>query len=140
MIRHLPMFLSGMTKGRSFPAIAQVPLRDFFHTIKQDVKNPKGTIAIFAGYLLNFVYTPRRAPAELRLQGHGPDPDGDAPHPQRQRRGARHQADDGGRPDRHGLGDPRDGEARGQDLGDRERRGDHHPGRHRQRDEEVPVA
>ena len=57
MIRHLPMFLSGMTKGRSFPAIAQVPLRDFFHTIKQDVKNPKGTIAIFAGCLLDFVYT-----------------------------------------------------------------------------------
>lgn len=41
MIRHLPMFLSGMTKGRSFPAIAQVPLRDFFHTIKQDVKIQK---------------------------------------------------------------------------------------------------
>ena len=57
MIRHLPMFLSGMTKGRSFPAIAQVPLRDFFHTIKQDVKNPKGTVAIFAGCLLDFVYT-----------------------------------------------------------------------------------
>ena len=57
MIRHLPMFLSGMTKGRSFPAIAQVPLRDFFHTIKQDVKDPKGTVAIFAGCLLDFVYT-----------------------------------------------------------------------------------
>ena len=57
MIRHLPMFLSGMTKGKSFPAIAQVPLRDFFHTIKQDVKDPKGTVAIFAGCLLDFVYT-----------------------------------------------------------------------------------
>lgn len=57
MIRHLPMFLSGLTKGRSFPAIAQVPLRDIFHTIPQDVKNPKGTIALFAGCLLDFVYT-----------------------------------------------------------------------------------
>jgi len=57
MIRHLPLFLSGMTKGKSFPAIAQVPLRDFFHTIKQDVKDPKGTVAIFAGCLLDFVYT-----------------------------------------------------------------------------------
>lgn len=56
MIRHLPMFLSGLTKGRSFPAIAQVPLRDIFHTIPQDVKNPKGTIALFAGCLLDFVY------------------------------------------------------------------------------------
>ena len=57
MIRHLPMFLSGMTKGRSFPAIAQVPLRDMFHTIEQNVKEPKGTVAIFAGCLLDFIYT-----------------------------------------------------------------------------------
>ena len=57
MIRHLPMFLSGLTKGRSFPAIAQVPLRDIFHTIPQHVENQKGTIALFAGCLLDFVYT-----------------------------------------------------------------------------------
>lgn len=57
MIRHLPMFLSGMTEGRSFPTVAQVPFRDIFPTIKQDVPNPKGKIALFAGCLLDFVYT-----------------------------------------------------------------------------------
>lgn len=57
MIRHLPMFLSGLTEGRSFPAVAQVPLRDIFPTIKQEVKEQKGTVAIFAGCLLDFIYT-----------------------------------------------------------------------------------
>ena len=57
MIRHLPTFLSGMTQGRSFPAIAQVPFRDIFPTIEQNVENPKGKIALFAGCLLDFVYT-----------------------------------------------------------------------------------
>lgn len=57
MIRHLPMFLSGLTEGRSFPAVAQVPLRDIFPTIKQEAKEQKGTVAIFAGCLLDFIYT-----------------------------------------------------------------------------------
>ncbi len=56
-IRHLPLFLSGMTDGKSFPNIARVPFRDIFPTIKQDVPNPKGKIALFAGCLLDFVYT-----------------------------------------------------------------------------------
>ena len=57
MIRHLPMFLAGATQGRSFPAIAQVPFRDIFPTIEKNVENPKGKIALFAGCLLDFVYT-----------------------------------------------------------------------------------
>ena len=57
MIRHLPMFLSGMTTGRSLPAVAQVPFRDIFPTIEQKVDNPKGKIALYAGCLLDFVYT-----------------------------------------------------------------------------------
>lgn len=57
MIRHLPLFLSGLTDGRSFPNIAQVPFRDIFPTIRQNVPSPKGTIAMFAGCLLDFVYT-----------------------------------------------------------------------------------
>ena len=57
MIRHLPMFLSGLTKGRSFPTIAQVPFRDEFPELEQKVENPKGKIAMFAGCLLDFVYT-----------------------------------------------------------------------------------
>ncbi|MCQ2553195.1 MAG: LUD domain-containing protein [Clostridia bacterium] len=57
MMRHLPNFLSGLAKGRSLPKIAQVPFRDVFATIQQDVPNPKGKIAMFAGCLLDFVYT-----------------------------------------------------------------------------------
>lgn len=56
MIRHLPNFLSGLTKGRSFPTIAKIPFRDIFPTIQQNVPNPKGKIALFAGCLLDFVY------------------------------------------------------------------------------------
>ncbi len=58
MIRHLPLFLSGLTEGRSFPNIAQVPFRDIFPTIRQKIEGEvKGTIAMFAGCLLDFVYT-----------------------------------------------------------------------------------
>ncbi len=57
MIRHLPLFLNGLTKGRSFPTIAQVPFRDEFPELEQNVENPKGKIALFAGCLLDFVYT-----------------------------------------------------------------------------------
>ena len=55
-IRHLPMFLSGMTEGRSLMSIAPVPFRDIFPTIQQKVENPKGKIAMFAGCLLDFAY------------------------------------------------------------------------------------
>ncbi|MCH4188539.1 MAG: LUD domain-containing protein [Megasphaera sp.] len=57
MIRHMPMFLSGLTAGRSLPTVAPQPFRDLLPTIKQDVPNPKGKIAIFTGCLLDFVYT-----------------------------------------------------------------------------------
>lgn len=56
MLRHMPMFLSGLTEGRSLPSIAPVPFRDVLPTINQDVPNPKGKIAIFTGCLLDFVY------------------------------------------------------------------------------------
>ena len=55
-IRHLPMFLSGMTEGRSLMSIAPVPFRDIFPTIQQKVDNPKGRIAMFTGCLLDFAY------------------------------------------------------------------------------------
>lgn len=57
MIRHLPMFLSGLTVGRSLPNIAPKPFRDIIGELEQDVKDPKGTIGIFTGCLLDFVYT-----------------------------------------------------------------------------------
>lgn len=56
-IRHLPLFLSGYTEGRSLPTIAKTPFRSEFPKIKQDVKHPKGRIAFFTGCLLDFVYT-----------------------------------------------------------------------------------
>lgn len=56
VIRHLPMFLSGLTEKKSLPAVAEIPFRDVFKTIKQDIKKPKGKIALFAGCLLDFVY------------------------------------------------------------------------------------
>ena len=56
VIRHLPMFLSGLTEKKSLPAVAKVPFRDVFKTIKQNVKKRKGTIALYAGCLIDFVY------------------------------------------------------------------------------------
>ncbi len=53
-IRHLPLFLSGMTEGRSLPAIAAVPFRDRIKKIKQ----PKceETAAFYGGCLIDFAY------------------------------------------------------------------------------------
>jgi len=56
MIRNLPLFLSDLTAGRSLPAIAKQPFRDIFPKIHQHVLAPKGTIAIYTGCLLDFVY------------------------------------------------------------------------------------
>ena len=56
VIRHLPMFLSGLTEKKSLPAVAKVPFRDVFKKVKQDVKNQKGKIALYAGCLIDFVY------------------------------------------------------------------------------------
>lgn len=56
VIRHLPMFLSGLTEKKSLPAVAKEPFRDVFKTIKQDVKKRKGTIALYAGCLIDFIY------------------------------------------------------------------------------------
>jgi L-lactate dehydrogenase complex protein LldF len=53
-IRHLPLFLSDLTEGRSLPAIAAEPFRDAFLKIKQ----PKGKqkVAFYAGCLIDFAY------------------------------------------------------------------------------------
>lgn len=72
MIRHLPMFLSGVTEGKSLPTVAKVPFRDIFPTIEQNVENPKGTVALFAGCLLDFVYvdTAKAVIADLNSIGY----------------------------------------------------------------------
>jgi iron-sulfur cluster protein len=53
-IRHLPMFLSDLTRFRSLPAIAAEPFRDTFPRIPQ----PKGKekVAFYSGCLIDFSY------------------------------------------------------------------------------------
>jgi L-lactate dehydrogenase complex protein LldF len=53
-IRHLPMFLSGLTDGRSLPAIAMAPFRDRFRKIRQPSCGEKA--AFYAGCLIDFAY------------------------------------------------------------------------------------
>jgi L-lactate dehydrogenase complex protein LldF len=55
MIRHLPLFLSGMTQDRSLPAIADEPLRDRFAELPQ--RGPmQDKAALYAGCLIDFAY------------------------------------------------------------------------------------
>jgi L-lactate dehydrogenase complex protein LldF len=53
-IRHLPLFLSDLTDGRSLPAIAAEPFRDLFAKMEQ----PRGRekVAFYAGCLIDFAY------------------------------------------------------------------------------------
>lgn len=53
-IRHLPLFLSDLTEGRSLPAIAATPFRDQFKKIKQTPSTEK--IAFYSGCLIDFAY------------------------------------------------------------------------------------
>lgn len=53
-IRHLPLFLSELTDGRSLPAIAERPFRDIFPEIKQPRAKEKAVF--YAGCLIDFAY------------------------------------------------------------------------------------
>jgi len=53
-IRHLPLFLSDLTDGRSLPAIAEKPFRDIFPTINQAKAKEKAVF--YAGCLIDFAY------------------------------------------------------------------------------------
>jgi len=55
MIRHLPLFLSGMTSDRSLPAIADEPLRDRFPSLPQ-AAGARDRAALYAGCLVDFAY------------------------------------------------------------------------------------
>jgi len=63
-IRHLPMFLSEITKDRSLPAIADVPFRDSVKQIKQP--RPFEKASFYAGCLIDFSY-PRIGEAVVRI-------------------------------------------------------------------------
>ena len=53
-IRHLPLFLSELTDGRSLPAIAERPFRDIFPEIKQPRAKEKAVF--YTGCLIDFAY------------------------------------------------------------------------------------
>ncbi len=53
-LRHLPLFLSDLTDGRSLPAIAAEPFRDRFKGIRQPKCTEKA--AFYAGCLIDFAY------------------------------------------------------------------------------------
>ncbi len=63
-IRHLPMFLAGLTDGRSLPAIVAEPFRDRFKKIAQPRFKEKA--AFFAGCLIDFAY-PEMGEALIRI-------------------------------------------------------------------------
>ena len=55
MIRHLPLFLSGMTRDRSLPAIADEPLRDRVARFPRPAR-VLDRAALYAGCLVDFAY------------------------------------------------------------------------------------
>ena len=56
VIRHLPLFLAGMAKDRSLPAIADIPLRDRIAKITKKIAKPNKRVALFAGCNTDFVF------------------------------------------------------------------------------------
>jgi L-lactate dehydrogenase complex protein LldF len=56
MIRHLPLFLNGMVKERSLPAIAATPFRDRVGEITRKINKPRAKAAFFSGCTIDFVY------------------------------------------------------------------------------------
>ena len=63
-IRHLPLFLSGLTEFRSLPAVAEKPFRDTFLQIRQPKSKEKA--AFYAGCLIDFSY-PEMAEAVVKV-------------------------------------------------------------------------
>jgi len=55
VVRHLPLFLAGVTSNRSLPAIAAKPFRDLAGGLPV-AGRPKGKVGFFAGCLIDFVY------------------------------------------------------------------------------------
>ncbi len=55
-VRHLPLFLAGITKERSLPAIAEIPLRDRVAKITRDNTNPVKKVAFFSGCNIDFIF------------------------------------------------------------------------------------
>ncbi|MGQ9556555.1 MAG: L-lactate dehydrogenase (quinone) large subunit LdhH [Desulfurispora sp.] len=56
MVRHLPLFLAGLTKEKSLPALADRPLRDQTNLLIRPRGETRSRVAFFAGCLTDFVY------------------------------------------------------------------------------------
>jgi iron-sulfur cluster protein len=56
LIRHLPLFLAGLAKDRSLPAIAAEPLRDRIGKIAKEITKPDKKVAFFGGCTIDFVF------------------------------------------------------------------------------------
>ncbi|MCX5824703.1 MAG: LUD domain-containing protein [Deltaproteobacteria bacterium] len=56
LIRHLPLFLAGLAKDRSLPAIAAEPLRDRIGKITKKIDKPDMRVAFFGGCTIDFVF------------------------------------------------------------------------------------
>lgn len=67
-IRHMPMFMSGLSEYRSLPTIAPVPFRDLFRKIKQPASEMKA--AFFSGCAIEFVF-PRIGEAVVKVLNKG---------------------------------------------------------------------
>ena len=56
-LRHLPLFMEEMTKGRSLPTIASEPFRDRVERLmKKNPSKPKKKVAYFSGCNMDFVF------------------------------------------------------------------------------------
>jgi iron-sulfur cluster protein len=55
LIRHLPLFFSGLAKDRSLPTIADKPLRDRVKSLIRKPAKPLGRAAFFSGCTMDFV-------------------------------------------------------------------------------------
>ncbi|HWR37864.1 MAG TPA: LUD domain-containing protein [Patescibacteria group bacterium] len=56
LIRHLPLFMAGLAKERSLPAIADEPLRDRIPRITRKAAVPVKKVAFFSGCNIDFVF------------------------------------------------------------------------------------
>ncbi|WP_018085767.1 L-lactate dehydrogenase (quinone) large subunit LdhH [Desulfurispora thermophila] len=56
MVRHLPLFLAGLTKEKSLPALAGRPLRERTKELARPQGKPRARVAFFAGCLTDFIY------------------------------------------------------------------------------------
>jgi iron-sulfur cluster protein len=67
-IRHLPLFLAGLTEGRSLPSLANKPFRDQLDTLPKP-KKTKAKVGFFGGCLVDFIY-PNLGKATAKILKH----------------------------------------------------------------------